>query len=120
MQVSSRFTEAVHILACVEYFGNEYKMTSDFLAGSIGCNPVNVRKILQQLTAADIFSVKRGPGGISVNRDYSEMSLYDLFKAVECLENDILFHFHEHPNPQCPVGGNIHHALDEKLLEVHD
>ena len=29
-----------------------------------------------------------------------------------------LFHFHENPNQQCPVGRNIHHVLDKRLLEV--
>ena len=28
---------------------------------------------------------------------------------------DSLFHFHESPCPQCPVGGNIHAALDGRL-----
>ena len=115
MQISSRFTIAVHILACIEYFGNDYKITSEFLAGSIGINPVNVRKILQRLSAAGILTVKRGSGGITVNKDYSEISLYELFVAVESLENQKLFHFHEHPNGACPV---IHRALDGKLDEV--
>jgi DNA-binding IscR family transcriptional regulator len=115
MQVSSRFTIAVHILACIEYFGKDYKLTSDFLAGSIGINSVNVRKILQRLSAAGIITVKRGTGGITVNRDYTEISLYDLFAAVGSLEDRRLFRFHDRPNPACPVGGNIHRALDEKL-----
>ena len=29
-----------------------------------------------------------------------------------------LFHFHEQPNPECPVGRNIHQALDESLAEI--
>ena len=34
------------------------------------------------------------------------------------MENEILFHFHENPNPQCPVGKNIHNVLDDKLMRV--
>ena len=34
MQISSRFTLAVHIFACIDTFGGEYKVTSDFLAGA--------------------------------------------------------------------------------------
>ena len=33
MQISSRFTIAVHIFACIKTFENDYKITSDFLAG---------------------------------------------------------------------------------------
>ena len=29
-----------------------------------------------------------------------------------------MFHFHENPNQKCPVGKNIHHVLDKRLLEV--
>lgn len=58
MQISSRFTIAIHIFACIDYFGEDYKLTSDFLAGSVNVNPV------------------------------------------------------------CPVGRNIHHALDDKLERI--
>jgi hypothetical protein len=34
------------------------------------------------------------------------------------MENETLFHFHENPNPQCPVGKNIHNVLDDKLMRV--
>ena len=36
MQISSRFTIAVHMMTCMETFKEEYKVTSDFLASSIG------------------------------------------------------------------------------------
>ena len=49
MQISSRFTVALHIFTCVETFKDDYKVTSDFLASSIGTNPVIIRKILTQL-----------------------------------------------------------------------
>ena len=37
MQISSRFTIAVHVLVCIETFKNDYKVTSDFLALSVNC-----------------------------------------------------------------------------------
>ena len=36
------------------------------------------------------------------------------------MDNGELFHFHEDPNPMCPVGRNIHAALDERLNEVQE
>ena len=36
------------------------------------------------------------------------------------MEDNKLFHFHENPNPQCPVGKNIHNILDDKLQQVQD
>ncbi len=40
MQISSRFTLAIHIFACIDTFGSEYKVTSDFLAGSTNVNQI--------------------------------------------------------------------------------
>ncbi len=115
MQISSRFTIAIHILTCVEVFGEEYKITSDFLASSIRVNAVIIRKILSQLRNAGLIEVARGTGGTKITRPAGEITLYDVYEAVDLLEEGTLFHFHENPNPVCPVGRNIHKALDEKL-----
>lgn len=118
MQISSRFTLAVHIFACIDTFQDDYKVTSDFLAGSTNVNPVIVRKILGQLKAAGLVDVARGSGGASIARPLDEITFLDIYRAVECVENGELFHFHENPNPECPVGKNIHLILDEKLDRV--
>lgn len=118
MQISSRFTLAVHILVCIDTFKDEYKVTSDFLAGSTNVNPVIVRKILGQLKAAGLVEVVRGSGGASITKPLEEITFLDIYRAVECVDNGELFHFHENPNPKCPVGRNIHLILDEKLLQV--
>jgi DNA-binding IscR family transcriptional regulator len=47
-----------------------------------------------------------------------EISLLDVYKAIEPLEHDTLFAFHKNPNPKCPVGKNVHNILDERLLSV--
>ena len=104
MQISSRFTLAVHIFTCIDTFQNEYKVTSDFIAGSTNVNPVIIRKILLQLKAAGLVQVARGTGGTTITRPLSEITFLDIYKAVECVEDNKLFHFHESPNPQCPVG----------------
>ncbi|MDE6925814.1 MAG: Rrf2 family transcriptional regulator [Acetatifactor sp.] len=118
MQISSRFTLAVHIFACIDVFKDDYKVTSDFLAGSTNVNPVIVRKILGQLKAAGLVEVARGSGGASVSKPLNEISFLDIYNAVECIENGELFHFHENPNTDCPVGRNIHAVLDDKLMRV--
>ena len=64
MQISERFTVAVHILACVKYFEGTHLITSEFLAGSIGVNAVIVRRILLQLKKAGMISITKGRGGI--------------------------------------------------------
>ena len=120
MQISSRFTVALHIFTCVEVFKDEYKVTSDFLAGSINTNPVIIRKILTQLKNAGLIEVLRGTGGIIVTRPLDEITFYDVYEAIEPVENGDLFHFHDSPNPDCPVGRNIHALLDDKLKAIQN
>lgn len=120
MQISSRFTLAVHILTCIDVFGEKQKVTSEFLAASTNVNPVVVRKILGQLKAAGIVNVARGSGGATMARPLSEITFLDIYRAVECVENGELFHFHENPNPDCPVGRNIHRILDGRLAQVQN
>lgn len=119
MQISSRFTMAIHMFACIDTFA-EQKMTSDFMAGSIGTNPVIIRKLLQQLKAAGLVQVSRGTGGVTVTRPLEDITFLDIYRAVECTPDEELFHFHEKPNKRCPVGRNIHHVLDDKLARVQE
>ena len=107
MQISSRFTVAVHIFSCMGHFGRVRRVTSDFLASSIGINPVVVRKILSMLHAAGLIDVARGT-----------ISFLDIFNALGLIEDGKLFHFHENPCPRCPVGANIHAVLDGRLAGV--
>ena len=118
MQISSRFTVALHIFTCVEVFKDDYKVTSDFLAGSINTNPVIIRKILTQLKTAGLIEVARGTGGITITKPLNEITFYDVYEAIEPIENGDLFRFHENPNPECPVGRNIHALLDRKLQAI--
>lgn len=118
MQISSRFTIALHIFAAMNYFKDDYKITSDFLASSVNVNPVVIRKIMSQLRQADLITIQRGTGGIELTRKPSEITFFDIFTAVDSLEQGQLFNFHENPSTACPVGSNIHSILDDKLLDI--
>ncbi len=114
MQLSSKLPVAVHILLAIAFFEGKIKTTSEFLAGSIGTNPVVVRKIIGMLKEAGLVKVKPGKSGPALNKDLKEITLLDVFRAVE--KDRVLFPFHENPNPRCPVGRNIHNVLDDKLI----
>jgi len=121
MQISSRFTIATHMLIIIALRGKESKVTSDFLAASVGVNPVIIRKTLSQLKKAELISVARGTGGAEIIKDLEDISLLDVYQAVECLgKKGQLFSFHDNPNPDCPVGANIHRVLDEKLDKIQE
>ena len=115
MQITSKFTVAVHILTCIDIFDGQMRVTSDFLSGSTGVNAVIVRNVLGQLRNAGIVETRQGSGGAHLAKSLDEITLYDIYKAVDCVDDEGLFHFHENPNADCPVGRNIHKAMDGRL-----
>ena len=108
---------AVHTLHIFYYFGEKNKVTSDFIAQSVCVNPVVIRRTLLSLKAAGMVEVKAGSGGASIVKELKDITLYDVYRAVDSVEGD-LFHFHENPNPACPVGRNIHAVLDSHLSDA--
>ena len=118
MQISSKFTIGVHLLVVLDYLGGSEKVTSAVLAGSIGVNPVIVRNVMGRLKEAGIIDISQGKSGISLARGLDRITFYDVYKAVDCVNDDGLFHFHENPNPDCPIGRNIHKAMDGKLWRI--
>ena len=120
MQITSKFTVAVHILTCIDIFGGQMRVTSDFLSGSTGVNAVIVRNVLGQLRNAGIVETRQGSGGAHLAKALDEITLYDIYKAVDCVDDEGLFHFHENPNADCPVGRNIHKAMDDRLSAAQE
>lgn len=117
MQISTKFTIAIHMLAAIDYFGDQETVNSASLADSIGSNPVIIRNLMSELKHAGLIDTKRGPGGIKLLKPLDQITFYDVYLAVE-KNKDELFNFHEHVNLNCPVGRNIHQALSDKLLKI--
>ena len=115
VQFTSQFTIAVHIITAVDYFSGSEAVTSSFLAGSIGVNPVIVRNVMGRLKEAGIIEISQGRSGITLAKPLEKISLFDVYQALDCVSEEGLFHFHENPNANCPVGRNIHKAMDARL-----
>ena len=81
MQISSRFTIGTHVLIMIALQGEKTKLTSDFLAGSVGVNPVIIRKTLSQLKKAGLIHVARGTGGAELAKAADEISLLDIIES---------------------------------------
>lgn len=114
MQISTRFTMAVHTLLYIVRFSGSFRVTSKLVAESAGANPVVIRRLFGQLKEAGIIMVEPGVGGATVVKNYDEITLFDVFRAVESTEGS-LFAFHDASNSDCPVGGAIHEVLDKEL-----
>ncbi|MGN1381180.1 MAG: Rrf2 family transcriptional regulator [Eubacterium sp.] len=120
MQISTKFTIAIHILTAITYFSDDYEVTSKFLASSVGCNPVIIRNLTSNLREAGILESQRGKSGARITRPLDQISFLDIYRAVETGSQKELFHFHENPNPACPVGRNIHQSLNQTLEEIQE
>lgn len=117
MKITSRFTSGVHTLLLIAFFGDKEKITSTFIANSINANPVIIRKILAQLKSAELIEIKLGIGGAHLIKEPADITLYDVFTAVEVCDGNI-FKYHENPCLQCHIGKNIHSVLDSHLTEI--
>lgn len=108
MQISSRFTIAVHIFTCIAIAEKKYKVTSKFLAGSINVNPVIIRNIVLMLKAHGLIDSRQGTSGIKIAKCPSDITLLDIFNAVESLDNGQLFSFMK---PGSGLSGRQSHSL---------
>ena len=157
MQIPSRFSIAIHICLCVEFFNEDSefnkdgdkkhckKMTGEALAESVGINSVIVRNILALLKNAGLISIFRGSNGARLTKSATQISLLDIFYAVESTPKSedsltlkreskesthkesaytkervgyTLFRFHTNPNLLCPLGKNIHSLLDSHFIKA--
>jgi DNA-binding IscR family transcriptional regulator len=112
MQIGTKFSIAIHILLSAEFFREKYKVTSDFLAASAHTNPVVIRKIMGILREAGLIEVASGTGGITLTRKPKEITLKDIYFAVNPIKDGKLFNIHKNSAPKCPVGGNIINLLE--------
>ncbi|MFI3168112.1 MAG: Rrf2 family transcriptional regulator [Bacillota bacterium] len=114
MKVSSKLAMGIHILIAIDTFYDKYKITSEFLAGSLQVNPVVVRQILVGLNDAGITKIIDRNKGCQIVKNLAEVSMFDVYMAVDC-DKKSMFGFHSDPNEKCPVGRNIHNLLDSRF-----
>jgi DNA-binding IscR family transcriptional regulator len=115
-QISTRFSIAVHILSLIAVSSTD--CTGDFIAGSVNTNPVIIRRILAMLKKAGLVEVRPGVGGATLLKDPSDITLLDVYRAVEVVDDGQLFGLHAEPNLQCPVGRNIESALQSEMMDA--
>lgn len=115
-QFSSRFSMAVHMLWLIAV--SSAPLTSDHIAGSVNTNPVIIRKLIGKLKKAGLVDVRPGVGGASLLKSCDQITLLDIYRAVEVSDDGELFNFHNNPNLKCPVGSSIGAALGAELLEA--
>ena len=115
MSTSSRFAVAVHVLALMARSSDE-SVKSEQMAGSVNTNPVVVRRMLCELAEGKLVISHTGAaGGSRLARQPDEITLLDVYRAVDCQG---VFSLHQHPNRRCPVGVSIGRVLEEVQGEI--
>jgi DNA-binding IscR family transcriptional regulator len=115
VRIANRFSIGVHILSLLGAL-RDAEHTSEWMAGSIGVNPVVVRNVTGMLRRAGLVRTRQGVAGTWLARPLSEVTLLEVFRAVE--DEASLFSVHPRPNPKCPVGARIEQTLSEIFAEA--
>ncbi|MBC1468268.1 Rrf2 family transcriptional regulator [Listeria welshimeri] len=115
MAIPTRFSVAVHILTLID-MNKERSITSDTIAASVNTNPVVIRRIMSKLKKAGLIQSSPGISGTYLLKNATEITLYDIYQAVEVTDN--LFDIHKNPNPNCEVGANIQETLDTVFIHA--
>lgn len=87
----------------------ELPKSSELIAGSVGVNPVVIRNVTGLLRRAGLVGTQRGVVGARLTRPATQISLLDVYRAVQAPET--VLKVHQHPNPACPVGARIQGVL---------
>lgn len=116
MAANSQFAMAVHILTMLAQSGEE-NVKSECIAGSVNTNAVVIRRLLGQLSSANLVVSQTGAfGGTRLARPPEKISLCEIYKAVSCGE---VFALHaKEPNQECPIGKNIEAVLCNLQKEI--
>ncbi|KAF6628194.1 Rrf2 family transcriptional regulator [Paenibacillus sp. EKM208P] len=119
-RISTRFSMAIHILSMIAVDPTE--LTGDQIARSVNNNPVVIRRVIAMLKKAGLVDVRSGVGGAYLLKDPEEITLLDIYRSVNELEEDDLYAFriHKESNSECPVGRNIESVLHSEFIKVQD
>ena len=107
-----RFQLAVHALVLIDVW--DRPTSSSVITYSIDTNPTVVRRVMSGLESAGLVESKLGPGGgFSLARGPSDITLLDVYDAVEA--GPAFKPYHDHTVDACPVGGRVSDVLDAVL-----
>ena len=120
MQISMKCSIAVHCLIFIHEAKGIAKVTSSLLAQSTGCNPVIIRNILSALKKAGLITIPRGTGGAELCLDPSQITLYQIYTALEPDGVSSIIGIHPCQDRPCPVAQNIGKVLQTPYHRIED
>lgn len=120
MRISVKCSIAVHCLIFIHEAEGVAKVTSGLLAESTGSNPVVIRTVLSSLKKAGLIEVPRGTGGARLLKDPSDITLYQIYAALEPDGLSSLIGVHSCQDRACPVAKNIRAVLQRPYAAIEE
>ena len=126
MKYSTRLSDAAHLLLFI-HLNPKGDLSSAAIAESVQTNPAYVRQLMAALKKEGILNGTRGMAAPALTRSPVEISLFEIYRAVE--GDKPLLHQDTHTNPDCGVGVNIQlvlrdcfdqiqHAAEEEMRRI--
>lgn len=117
MKYSTKLSDAVHVMVLIA-INQDTDLSSTQIAESVKTNPAFVRQIMMKLRGAGLMSSISGHAKPSLAKPAEQITLLDIYKAVE--GEKPLLHLDTHTNPDCGVGVNIQLALRDYYQEIQN
>lgn len=116
--MDNKFSSAIHALILISE--SEKPLTSEKIAGSVGTNASYIRKIIGLLKKKGIIESHRGVSGFVLKPEPEDLTLLQIYQAVNETERPCLFDLHQNPNDKCIVGLHIKPVLNGMFAEMED
>ena len=114
MLSSSRFVVAIHALSVLARNTGKGPVCSSMIAQSVHTNPVVIRRLMSELEKSSLVRSTAGrAGGFSLAKSAPEISLADVYSAVE---DENVFRSHKiDPGAECPVASQLMKVISPAL-----
>ena len=116
--MDNKFSSAIHTLILISE--SDKPLTSEDIAKSVGTNASYIRKITGLLKKKGIIESHRGVSGFALKLKSEDLTLLQIYQAVNETERPTLFDLHQNPNDKCIVGHHIKPVLTGMFAEMED
>lgn len=116
--MDTKFSSAIHTLMLIAE--SKSPLTSEQIANSVGTNASYIRKVIGLLKKQGMIESHRGISGFVLKPKPKELTLLQIYQAVNDRKRPRLFDLHQNPNVQCVVGRYIRPVLTDMFAEIEN
>lgn len=116
--MDTKLSSAIHTLILISEA--EVPMTSEQIAGSVGTNASYIRKLTALLKKKGIIRSRQGVKGFELIVKPEELTLLDVYQAVEETGKVHVLDLHQNPNDKCIVGRYIQPVLTDVFRGIEE